>query len=149
MKVELKYRLRGFNLKLLSGVVSEEDEVVFVSPLPELMEKFLTVTGIELHTVDNTSTISNIVTIESNVDYNLVYKTFNKEDELDNELIQIITKVNGFNVEGWLGVYDKTIVVYHLSQELSDETLKSLEKEFLSSNILVDTLAFQIPVING
>ncbi|MED3013470.1 hypothetical protein P4359_31280 [Bacillus thuringiensis] len=129
--------------------MSEEDEVVFVSPLPELMEKFLTVTGIELHTVDNTSTISNIVTIESNVDYNLVYKTFNKEDELDNELIQIITKVNGFNVEGWLGVYDKTIVVYHLSQELSDETLKSLEKEFLSSNILLDTLAFQIPVING
>ncbi|PGF05344.1 hypothetical protein [Bacillus toyonensis] len=148
MKVELKYRLRGFNLKLLSGVVSEEDEVVFVSPLPELMEKFLTVTGIELHTVDNTSTVSNLVTIESNVDYNLVYKTFNKEDELDNELIQVITKVNGFNVEGWLGVYGKTIVVYHVSQELSDETLKSLEKEFLNSNVLVDTLAFQIPVIN-
>ncbi|MEC2463542.1 hypothetical protein P9X10_01325 [Bacillus cereus] len=149
MKVELNYQLKGFQLELMSGIVSEEDEVVFHTSQPNLMEKFLEVTGIKLENVDKTHGINKMVVVESNVDYKLQYCSFSHEDELDMNLTRIITKVNGFNVEGRLGVYDNTIVVYHVLQSLTDLTLQSLETEFLANNVLLDTMTFHVPVINA
>ncbi|PHE64221.1 hypothetical protein COF68_05085 [Bacillus toyonensis] len=135
--LSLKHLEMGNNRELVEGsIVTKEGDTLLFSNDGEVMENFLKLATPT--TIGETLTNGDLRTIYKNteIDCEFVYKEFTTKEELDTEgLTKVMTDINDTTVEGYMGVYGKTILIYHYSKGLGKEKLEKLNEELFSGNL--------------
>ncbi|MGF2713898.1 hypothetical protein ACQUY5_16585 [Bacillus cereus] len=135
MNIQLKYELKGFQLKLTNGVISDLSDVIFHGNDEKTLNEFFNYIGVELEGLHDANVMGKEVVIEASTDKVVSYIPFTNVDEVPKGLKQVVTYVRDHSLYGYVEVHGRDIIVHHYSQDLGENKLEELSKELIHEDL--------------